>query len=295
MITRTRRLGTLRRILIAAMIASLLLLSGCASLDDLLRGAMPRASVERVEFAGIDFRQIEVLFTVRIDNPNPIGVRLSGLDYRLFLEGSDFLSGDLSQGIEIAAGGSSLVQIPVSMSYQAIFDAVQIPRDQTDIGYQLDLGLFFEIPGVGRQRLPLTHRGELPILRIPAVSLKELRLENISLRSIDLELVFAVENPNGATLNLKAFRYDLSINGRSWLSAAALPARNLAGRGAQEIRVPISLNTLEVGQSVVTLLRSNARSLSYRLNVDALLGTDITAFRDFPWQVSLGGDVPLFK
>jgi hypothetical protein len=65
--TRTRRLGTLRRSLIAALIASLLFFSGCASLDDLLRGAMPRASVERVEFAGIDFRQIEVLFTVRID------------------------------------------------------------------------------------------------------------------------------------------------------------------------------------------------------------------------------------
>jgi LEA14-like dessication related protein len=285
----------LKSALIIVVAAAVLVLGSCESLDGLLNNAMPRATVERVEFTGIDFSQIDLLFTVRIDNPNPFGVSLAGLDYALSVEGSAILSGDLDRGLQIAAGASSTVQIPVSVSYRNIFDVVEGSGDQGQLAYRMDFALKFDLPGIGSQRLPLRHEGDLPALRIPSISFRQLRLNSISLRSIDLELVLGIDNPNPAALNIKAFRYDLDINGRSWLSAAVIPSRNLGGGSDQEIRVPVSLSILEVGQSVVQLLRSSTPSLEFRMEVDALLGADIPAFRDFPWRLSLSGDVPLVK
>lgn len=280
-------------ILILAALAPVFLVGSCASLMSLVSLSRPTASVQDIELTGLDFQQAELLATIRIDNPNAVAVRLAGLDYNLIIEGNSLVSGNLDEGIDIAAGGSSVVRIPITLTYQGVYQTVEGAKDRDELAYRLDLGLGIDIPGLGRQRLPLSHSGDLPVPRLPAIQLTGIELRNISLRSIDLELLFSVNNPNRFSLNLTDFRYSLSINGANWVNGAAAANQSFSAHNSRQFRVGLSLNILQVGQSVVRLLNSDPGTLGYDLAVNTRITSDMELLGAYDWGLELQGDVPL--
>lgn len=162
------RLHPLRRMMkrpwltLPALGALLVLAAGCNTLGDLridnpvyrFREIRPRVAVAiPLSASTIDFN-----FTIDVENPNPVGLRLDRMDFDLFMNGNRLVSGVTNDRIRIPAEGMGTVQIRTSVGYDQIRDIFREVVDLVQGGspeYQVRGTAYYDTP-LGPLSFPLT-------------------------------------------------------------------------------------------------------------------------------------------
>lgn len=269
----------------------------CAEMQRVLNMAniqKPTASVSNVKISQISFDDIGLVFDISINNPNPVGIHLDGFDYDFLLNGSSFVKGDQNQGVDINSGGSSVVSLPVTLTFAEIYDVYKTVEDQDEIGYRLNTGLKFNLPVLGLTRIPLETGGTIPAVKIPSVKLSSISLKKMGFTSVDLEAVINISNPNSFGLNLDQFNYALNINEEKWVSGTKTNTINLNQKGESYIKVPISLNILNISKSVLNMVQNGA-NLDYRFTGGANVGSTLEMFGTQPLNFNKSGKISIIK
>lgn len=97
----------------------------------------------------------------------------------------------------------------------------------------------------------------MPIVKIPNIDVKALKLSKLSLTGADLVLKVALANANHFGFNLNSLRYSFSVNGTDWVSSTASAVQSVAGHNESFLEFPFSLNFLKVGKSVYDMIAGN--------------------------------------
>jgi LEA14-like dessication related protein len=271
-----------------------LMLASCQTLQQLASIQQPTLGTDRVRISGLSFEAADLILDVKINNPNPVGVSLTGFDYDLQIAGASLVKGDQKSRQTITAGGRSTLQIPVKLVFKDLYRAVQTLKNQDSAAYKIGCGLVFDLPILGSVRIPASQSGKLPMIRLPQVKISSLKVKRMSLTGADLELALGVSNPNAFSLGLKKLNYTLTVNGSSWASGASTDNSPVGKKSDTTIRIPISLDFLEVGQTVVQLL-SGGKALDCRLTGDMNVGTSIPAFGDASIPLDLANKISLTR
>ena len=138
------------------------LVSGCQTLRNLniqnprytIRDIRPRVDVAiPLSASSIDFD-----FTVGIDNPNPVGIKLDRLDFDLFINDSRILDSVSEQRIDIPANRYGEIRLRTRVGYSnlrnlfnEIVDVVRGNRAR----YEIRGNAYYDTP-VGRLKFPVT-------------------------------------------------------------------------------------------------------------------------------------------
>jgi LEA14-like dessication related protein len=234
-----------------------LLLVGCATLEEVgqaLEGQKPTAEVKGVKLTQLDFNGVDLAFDVKVDNPNPVGISLSGLDYDLKLLGSQFLSGEQPMGMRLAAKDSSQVAVPVRLEFKQLLAAYQQLKSADKAGYDLDLGLGFDVPVLGNLRVPVSYSGELPIPKMPELKVRSLDVQKLSMSGAKLMMQLEVDNPNTFSLFLNQLNYNLKLNGFDVGGGQVTQPVDLKQNGQGVINLPVSLDFAQAGMGLYKAL-----------------------------------------
>ncbi|MGD8910302.1 MAG: LEA type 2 family protein [Chromatiales bacterium] len=247
----------LRTLLLITVLVQLLLLSGCATLEQVgqaLEGQRPTAKVAGLKLTGLDMNGVDLTFDVQVDNPNPVGISLAGFDYDLKLLGSSFLQGNQTMGMKLSANGSSQVQVPVRLGFQQLLNSYRQLKGAEQVGYQLDLGMGFEVPLLGEVRVPVSHQGEFPIPEMPAVSLRSLDVQQLTLSGARLLLELEVDNPNSFSLLLNKLNYHLKLNGYDVGGGLVDKQVKVQQEGQGRLSLPLNLDFAQAGRGLYSAL-----------------------------------------
>ena len=95
------------------LVALLALLAGCASLSGLEK---PRVSLADLQLKDATLFSQTFRVGLRVENPNPFGVKLQAAEVNVDLNGQQFAQGLSSEGIELPGYGTSLVMVDVNTS-----------------------------------------------------------------------------------------------------------------------------------------------------------------------------------
>jgi LEA14-like dessication related protein len=137
-------------------------ISGCSSLARNLDIVNPRYSIRnvrpRVDIAiPLSASSIDFDFTLGVDNPNRVGLRLDQIDFNLFINDSRVLDGVSQQGLRIPAQGRGEVLLRTRLGYQnarmlfnEIADMVRGERAR----YEIRGNAYYDTP-VGRLKFPV--------------------------------------------------------------------------------------------------------------------------------------------
>ena len=282
---------------IVCLILSAMLLSSCSA----FRGLLGKAGIKRpqVDFvagrlAKLSFDAADFLFDVKIRNPNPLGVKLAGFDYDLLINGNSFLKGEQEKEVEIVAKGESIVQLPLSLRFVDLYQTFKGLRDQDVSTYQLNCGFSFDLPVLGVVNIPVSKKGSFPLLKLPTVDLDALKLKNLSFSGAELQLMVRLSNPNALSMMLERFQYHLEINGRRWISGDLKGNMQVTSKSESHIEIPISLDFLQVGQSVYQIL-TGGESLRYQFGGKLDLTTSIALLSNVSLPFDRSGSVKLIK
>ena len=123
------------------------LLSSCASLDNVVSAPTVLLRNVHVEDIGFDSQTFILSFDVR--NPNPFPLPVKSINYGVKLDGHRFASGEAACSFTIAAGGDGKFSISVDVNLlQTAPELLFIVRDATrrEIPYSLEGRLGIDIP-----------------------------------------------------------------------------------------------------------------------------------------------------
>ncbi len=123
------------------------LLSSCASLDNVV--SAPTVSLRNVQVEDIGFDSQTFILSFDVRNPNPFPLPVKSINYGVKLDGHRFASGEAVSSFTIAAGGDGAFAISVDVNLLQIApELLFIVRDATlrDIPYSLEGRLAIDIP-----------------------------------------------------------------------------------------------------------------------------------------------------
>ena len=276
----------LQALLALALIAST---TSCAALNQLgidLSAYRPKVQFEGIGMRGIDWTRMDLDFKFRIDNPNPLNVKMDSFSWALDLAGTRAADGQNNDGIALKANGSSQFSLPVTLTFARIFQLAGALKGKDNVGYSLagDFGL--NTP-VGKVNVPYTKKGELPVLHKPKFALAGIRAGQVNLLggSATAYIDVNVANDGAASaLSFTGFDYAISIAGRSAVSGTVSNLANVGGGAIKRVSIPVSLNLAALGMTAISAFTSKG-SLPVKLNAKMQVGTP---FGSIPLHIADG-------
>lgn len=229
-----------------------------------------------------------------IDNPNAIGISMSGFSYELLIEGNRFLDGDFPEAIRIDPMAGSSLRVPVAFGFSDLLDTVQALGDAEEAAYEVNLELRFELPILGPISVPARADGTFPVVRIPTLRLSAVHLDSIGLSGAELRLEVAVRNPNAFGLSIDSLAYEFSVDQTSWVDGTSTRPQHIAAKQESTIFLPFTLRFLSLGRAVRDILLGQ-ETLEYQFDVSAIIGTDLALIPTLDLPLSRSGSVALVR
>lgn len=224
----------------------------------------PQVSVVDQRLTGLDFEKVSIAFGIQVDNPNPIGIDLQGLDYDFKLDGHSFVKGKQDKQMNIVASGASRIELPLSMTFKEIEKGLSGLKGKDQVPYELTTGLLIKVPLLGTVRYPVVSQGVLPIPQLPKIALQGIKLESIGFTGATLALSLQVDNPNNFSVALNALNYDLIINGKHWARGNSQTLGDIKEKQKSVISIPVTISLVDLGSGFSNLLKSGV-DLNYNL------------------------------
>jgi LEA14-like dessication related protein len=254
----------------------------------------PKVDFVGAKLSGLSLDAVDLLFDLKIENPNRVGVKLAGLDYDLFLDGNSFVKGNQDKGIEIPSAGAETIQLPVSLRFSDIYKTFENLKEQGASNYQIKCGFSFDVPVLGVVRVPVSKSGEFPLIKLPKLSLDSLKLDRLTLTGADLKLGLKLNNPNVFSMVLGGLNYQFKLNKQDIISGLSNNSTQIKEKGDSIIEIPISLDFFQVGKSVYQILNGN-KNLDYGLDGKLNLTTSLPLLGQVSLPFNLSGKTEIIR
>lgn len=273
-----------------------LILNSCSAMQGFVSEKVKEPKVDFIgaKLFGLSFDAVDLLFDLKIENPNRIGVKLAGFDYDLMLDGSSFVKGNQDKGIEIPSAGEETIQLPVSLRFADIYRTFENLKDQGASNYQINCGFSFNVPVLGAVRIPVSKSGEFPLIKLPKLSFNALKLERLTLNGAEMKLGIKMNNPNVFSILLDKMQYDFKLNDLSIVSGNTDKGMQIKEKGDSIIEIPITVDFLKAGMTVYQII-NGSKSINYQLGGNLDLTTSLPLMGKVNLPFDLSGKTNLIK
>jgi LEA14-like dessication related protein len=266
----------------------------CSTVKNLANIQEPKVSVDKVRFTGLSFEDVDLAFDVKIDNPNQLSATLAGFDYDLKINDASFLQGQQTSDMTIAATSASNLEVPLTLNFKDLYNTFNSLKNQDSSAYKMDLGLTFNLPILGKTRIPVSKQGYLPMVKLPSLKVSSLKIKKMGLTSADLELNLEIDNPNAFNLIADNLNYNFAVNDQSWVQGTLPKQVQISEKGSSSLSIPLSVNFLNLGQTALQILSGNQEvNYSFQGNVD--LDSALPMFNQVKLPIDKSGEVNIIK
>lgn len=154
------------RIMRIGLCATVAAFAGCADFFTMIGQAAPglvekpHLSMKHVDVTGFDAPSLALStsFLIGVQNPNPVGLPLSRLDYDLAIDGRQLADGHAQENVSLPANGSTDVTLPVNVRLLDAGLTIEQLATRSSLPYQIRVRLGFDTPG-GTLEVPLEQSG----------------------------------------------------------------------------------------------------------------------------------------
>lgn len=266
----------LRKIMLPLLLITLMLCAtGCETVDSLLQNmAKPTAEFDSLSLSKLSLTDATIDIGIKVNNPYSVSIPNVNLDYALNAQSVDFVSGNIKSDKAIPAGGSSVIHVPVSVTYASLLNLTQSVRPGQVVAYDARVKFGTNVPGIGQVSLPLNKKGQLPVPSVPKVSVAKVDWGNISLSNTTATIHLNVTNTNDFAVMMKQLNYDFAIGGQSVISSKVTNALNFDKGQLQTLQIPISFKATNLGLGMLNMIKNKSASytMSGRLDADTPFG-----------------------
>ncbi len=264
-----------------ALLPLLSLTAGCEVLSEYL----PTVSFERLDVQSVDWEGAQADFVFKVNNPNPVEVKLARFDYALSFAEVEWLVGDDADGLVLGANGGSELALPVGIEFETLYELVQATRGIDTIPFELEGSFGFDSPA-GLIDLPYAADGGFPALRTPKFTFSKVRVDELNWTDATIGVDLNVDNEHASNLIFQNFDYRVKIAGEDVGSGFLADLGTVSGADTGVLTIPLTIDFLSSGTAVYEALTSDSVSLGLSA------GTEVdTPFGVVPLEIDESGRV----
>ena len=143
---------------LALLVAMVISVSSCSALRPDLQA--PRLALISVAMTSADIFNQQFLVRVNVENPNDRDLPITGLDYKLFLEGDSFAKGMLNKPFTVPANGETDFDLTVRTNFvSGIGRLLSRLNGRTQVNYMVEGKLLTDIRFL--KKIPFQETGSV--------------------------------------------------------------------------------------------------------------------------------------
>lgn len=248
---------------------------------------VPTVTFNRLALTDLSFEDLSVDFVFDVQNPNPVDLPLERFDYALDLADIEILWGDSPNGIELRGEDTSEMVLPVSLSFQGIYELVTTDRGTDNLPFALRGGFGWDTD-IGPIDITFDEAGEFPALRIPEVQIAQMTVGDVGVDAADFNLEVDIDNDHASTLDFTNLDFKVKFAGVQVATGEEELFGSVEGATTRRLNVPFSVDYLDAIEAIA------AAASGEKVKVDLNATTDVkTPFGEdlVPLSIDENGDV----
>ncbi len=262
-----------------------MILLSCTSLrQELIR--KPGIGFEGSELKDMSLFEATATFRFRIINSNPMGLNIRNITYNLRLNGKKFISGISDKDLRVRSAGEGVLELPIVIHYDDIFESSENISETNKIGYDLSGTM-----DVGPFTLPYHAKGSLNLPKPPKLSLKTIRVSEISNTYASVIFEMDIDNANPFSVAIKRMSYGIRLGGKELFAGLSENISSLSPNSIFRLEIPAKINFLKLGYSLADTLKES--SGVYEIYGEMSFGDSETEEKKFPFRRA--GSVPIVR
>ena len=242
----------------------LFILTACSSFNSLIQE--PKLSLNSVDIAGISITGVDLVARVNVENPNGFSIPLPKIDWELFINNASFISGALKKDQSIKSRGKSTIDLPLSITYEGLYNSFKSMIETHEAAYHIDLGITFPIPIIESKVYKLDFSGVIPLPRIPKLSPGQVKISKLDFTGIELACAINVENPNQFDIPFPQINWNYDVNGIPLLKSSVAGAGVIAAGAAGAVLINLGVSYADVFRAAASLRNEGEAKTSLSLD-----------------------------
>ncbi len=244
----------------AALLVAALALPGCATLQSLFKSTFqkPDLRFKTVNLQNVDLGGARLDTVWLLDNPNPIGLKLASIDYKLFIEDKQVVAGRPRKGLQIPASKDAELTFPAELKFADLAGTAVAFLKQDTAKYRAEGTIGIETP-LGIIQLPMRKEGLFEVPKIPAFTLERPKITSMSLTGATIQIPLTLTNKNSYPLPLTGLAGNISIGGANVGSVNAGQLGLLAPKGTQTVTLPVNVDFTRALQAANAIRQGKGR------------------------------------
>ncbi|ESQ36779.1 hypothetical protein EUTSA_v10009011mg [Eutrema salsugineum] len=131
--------------------------------DKLAGVAKPEGSVTDVDLKDVNRDSVEYLAKVSVTNPYDHAIPICEINFTFHSAGREIGKGKMPDPGSLKAKDMTVLDIPVVVPYNILFNLARDVGVDWDIDYLLEIGLTVDLPIIGNITIPITSKGEIKL------------------------------------------------------------------------------------------------------------------------------------
>jgi LEA14-like dessication related protein len=160
-------------------------------------------------------------------------------------------------GLAVPAKGTAPVTFPVRVRWRDVPDLLRLVATREDVAFKVSGNAAVDGP-LGEVDVPFSREGRFDLPRVPVVRLDGVRVRELSLTNVSLDLRLQITNGNKFALPVGALAYGLRLGGEDVASGAGHPLAMVPPGGSAAVSIPIRLSLAAAGGAIRRLLEGGA-------------------------------------
>lgn len=225
---------------------------------------LPHAAVTNMRIARIDLARMTAAFGLVVNNPNATPLRITAVDYTLDAGTTRLAQARHAAAFTAPPRGAAAITVNVPVAFDALYDAVGNPQAASRCPYAFAALITCAADGRAPVRVRTEHRGTLPVISAPLITLKSIRVDSINPDGANMIVTLNVSNQNAFHMAVNRLTYDLAMNDARWARGAVPTRVELPPQRATLVTIPVTL-ALATFRELPLLLARNEPA-RYRLH-----------------------------
>ncbi len=139
------------------------ILTACADMPASLQQFAPEVSLSGFKLVKLGFTEQDYRIKLKLKNPNPIPIPITGLNYKLELNGQEFTTGSSDKAVTIPANGEEFLEIDVSSNVMSTIS--QFKDFKNLLNKKFEYALSGGLNVVEGAAIPFSHKGDISLLK----------------------------------------------------------------------------------------------------------------------------------
>lgn len=237
-----------------------------------VHGTEPNVRVTDTRLNGLSFEGVKLLVDVELNNPTKEAIAVESFTYGITLanEPQPVVTGRIDAPATLGAKTAVKETVPITLTFADLAMNVFAAKPGSVVPYVVEATAATEIPSAGPADLEGERTGELPVPAMPDVRVVDVTWKDAGVFGIDGAVTLDVTNRNSFPVDLQKLKWAMSVGGKS-IVGGKVPAMTFAPGETEQVIVPVSVSTMNIGRAMFGMASSN--NASYEIAGDLRVKT----------------------